>query len=251
MARKRYAVGGNLSNGINRRNYWFDENDGIVEYNNSAPEPTSNTTEEEPVVQQRTTPRRTQPSTTKTQNKPTNKGIVTIGTKSFNSAFRQARIAGLDKFRWKGKVYGTKLANEVGKTTKEKARNAAKPASQKPRNNNSTNSTTARSSNRLNNPNDAVRVPYSRTNGRITGQLPNVTVTAPARNRNNFNINVNNSNSPYSLQSLVSTPIDRNMVNNYNASVARRKQQFNRMADKNAAIGSQRWVEANRRRRGK
>jgi len=182
MARKRYAVGGNLSNRINRRNYWFDENDGIVEYDTSAPEPTPDTTEEEPVVQQRTTPRRTQPNTTRTQNKPANKGIVTIGTKSFNSAFRQARIAGLDKFRWNGKVYGTKLANEVGKTTKEKARNAAKPASQKPRNNDNTNRTT-RSNNRLNNPRDAVRVPYSRDNqGRIRGQLPNVNVTGTSQN---------------------------------------------------------------------
>lgn len=181
MARKRYAVGGNLSNSINRRNYWFDENDGIVEYNNSAPEPTSNTTEEETVVQQRTTPRRTQSSTTRTQNQPANKGIVTIGTKSFNSAFRQARIAGLDKFRWNGKVYGTKLANEVGKTTKEKARNAAKPASQKPRNNVDTNRT-IRSNNRLNNAKDAVRASYSRDNqGRINGQLPTATVTATKR----------------------------------------------------------------------
>lgn len=227
MARKRYAVGGNLSNGINRRNYWFDENDGIVEYNNSAPEPTSNTTEEEPVVQQRTTPRRTQPSTTRTQNKPTNKGIVTIGTKSFNSAFRQARIAGLDKFRWNGKVYGTKLANEVGKNTKEKARNAAKPVSQKPRNNN-TNKTT-RSNNKLNNPNYAVRASYSRDNqGRIKAQLPTATVTAPARSRNNVNISLNNGNSPYSLQSLVSTPIDRNMVNNYNRKVREGKITRNR-----------------------
>lgn len=39
--------------------------------------------------------------------------IVTIGTSSFGAAFKQARKAGLDKFRWKGRVYGTRYASEV------------------------------------------------------------------------------------------------------------------------------------------
>lgn len=179
VGRKRYAVGGNLSNRINRRNYWFDENDGIVEYNSSAPEPTPDTTEEEPVVQQRTVPRRIQPTTTRTQNKLTNKGIVTIGTKSFNSAFRQARIAGLDKFRWNGKVYGTKLANEVGKTTKEKARNAAKPASQKPNtvrqntNQVATNRTNSQNNRLANATNNNTNIPVT-SNRRNLGPIRNV-----------------------------------------------------------------------------
>jgi len=240
VGRKRYAVGGSLSNRINRRNYWFDENDGIVEYDSSAPEPTPDTTEEEPVVQQRTAPRRTQPTTTITQNKPANKGIVTIGTKSFNSAFRQARIAGLDKFRWNGKVYGTKLANEVGKTTKEKARNAVKPVSQKPRNN-STNNTTTRSSNRLNNSNDAVRASYSRTNGRITGQLPNVTVTASGKNQPK--------NKPVmSWRDYVDAAKKDPSIKNTSGYKNARKQEFERMRTRAAGPGTQRW--ANNKRPG-
>lgn len=181
MVRKQYAVGGNLSNRINRRNYWFDENDGIVEYNSSAPEPTPDTTEEEPAIQQSTLPRRTQHSTTRTQNKPSNKGIVTIGTKSFNSAFRQARIAGLDKFRWNGKVYGTKLANEVGKTTKEKARNAAKPASQKPKTirQDTNRVTTTRTNSQSNRQPNATN---NSTNNSVTSNRRNL---GPIRNTNN------------------------------------------------------------------
>lgn len=126
MARKKMAVGGVQSILNRRRNYLFDENDGIVEFDNS-PEPTTVSEEAEPA----STPTRTRrtvsrrPNKTNSNEKNSN-NIINIGAKRFSTAFKQARVAGLDKFRWKGKVYGTKLAGETGNTTKEKSANAAK-----------------------------------------------------------------------------------------------------------------------------
>ena len=126
MARKKMAVGGVQSVLNRRRNYLFDENDGIVEFDNS-PEPTTVSEEVEPA----STPTRTRRTVSRRTNKPSsnekNSGsIINIGAKRFSTAFKQARVAGLDKFRWKGKVYGTKVAGETGSTTKEKSANAAK-----------------------------------------------------------------------------------------------------------------------------
>lgn len=42
------------------------------------------------------------------------------GQSRFNDAFRLARQAGLDTFTWKGKLYGTKLASEVGNSRSSK-----------------------------------------------------------------------------------------------------------------------------------
>lgn len=234
MARKKMAVGGVQSILNRRRNYWFDENDGIVEFDNS-PEPTSSNESDVSNTQK--------DSTSEKSN-----SIVTIGTKTFGTAFKQARVAGLDKFRWNGKVYNTKLSSEVKNSNVKNKPTSRKTNSQKSTRRNKT----SKSNKRLNNPKDAVNVPYSRRNGRIEGQLPTATVTAQSRPRPRVplsSINVDYSNSPYSARNLASTPINRQAVNNYNRSVGSRVSAFNRMADNNAAIGSRRWVDVNSRKR--
>lgn len=115
MARKRYAVGGSLSDRINRRNYFFDESYGVTSDNNYTPEPTSQPTNDvanigtniSRPIRQRTQ----QTNNQRTTSNNSSSDIVTIGTRSFADAFKQARKAGLDKFRWKGRVYGTRYAS--------------------------------------------------------------------------------------------------------------------------------------------
>ena len=49
------------------------------------------------------------------------------GQSRFNDAFRLARQAGLDTFTWKGKLYGTKLASEVGNNRSSKRSSTPTP----------------------------------------------------------------------------------------------------------------------------
>ena len=248
VGRKRYAVGGSLSNRINRRNYWFDENDGVVEFNSDTPTPSENTD-----------------NIDNTDNTSESNSVVTIGTKSFASAFKQARTAGLDKFRWRGKTYTTEMAGEnrsgssnvseptnVPKRTttgtpsrlrrREKSANTTAQQTRKSNKQDSSRgsqrtNTTRRSnpSRTSNNPNDAVRVPYSRTNDRITGQLPNVTVTARGKSQPK--------NRPVmSWRDYVDAAKKDPSIKNTSGYKNARKQEFERMRTRAAGPGTTRWA---------
>ena len=240
MARRKMAVGGVQSILNRRRNYLFDENDGVVEFDNS-PEPTNDNTES------------------------TSDVTVDIGTKTFASAFKQARTAGLDKFRWRGRTYTTEMAGEnrssssnVSEPTNVPKRTSTGTASRLRRRDKSANTTaqqtrksnkqdssrgsqrtnTTRSSNpsrTSNNPNDAVRVPYSRTNDRITGQLPNVTVTARGKSQPK--------NRPVmSWRDYVDAAKKDSSIKNTSGYKNARKQEFERMRTRAAGPGTQRWA---------
>lgn len=140
MARKKMAVGGVQSILNRRRNYVFDEDDG-TNYG-SSPEPT-------------TRPRSKYLDEdfdgylTDEESRP--KGVVTIGTKTFASAFKQARTAGLDEFEWRGRRYNTKLKSESNTATSntiksesnKNVKTKATPAKlvKRNKNNNTTNNT--------------------------------------------------------------------------------------------------------------
>lgn len=128
------------------------------------------------------------------QNKGNNNNIVTIGTRSFGDAFKQARNAGLDKFRWKGRVYGTRYASEVNNTgttikttpksnvttTKSNTTSSSKPtnASSKP---------TTQQTNVSRTSGTTAKTTYTRDkNGYAV--LPEITVTASAKKKTNTNI---------------------------------------------------------------
>lgn len=237
MARKKMAVGGVQSILNRRRNYLFDENDGIVEFDNS-PEPTTVSEEVEPTSTPTRTRRTVSRRTNKTNSNENKSGnIINIGAKRFSTAFKQARVAGLDKFRWNGKVYGTKLANEVGKTTKEKARNAAKPASQKPKAaRQDTNRVTTTRTNSQNN-----RQPNTTSNNTNNSVASNRQNLGPIRNANN-NLGLRSNNGldfagNFNRYQQTSQMIDRNIAdrrrnnpNMYEARMAARaagRKQFN------------------------
>ena len=223
MARKKMAVGGVQSILNSRRNYLFDENDGIVEFDNS-PEPTTVSEEVEPT----STPTRTRRTVSRQTNKPSsnekNSGsIINIGAKRFSTAFKQARVAGLDKFRWKGKVYGTRLAGAEGNTTKEKAANTAKQSTQKIR-----------------------KQPTTTVSSKNT-QAPLVNVaaqpnrqTTPQRQQVKQN---NVSRKPVmSWNDYVDAARQDPSIKNTSGYKAARKQEFERMRTRAAGPGTQRWA---------
>ena len=170
MARKRYAVGGNLSNRLNRRNYWFDENDGVVEFNSDTPTPSENTDN--------------------TDNTSESNSVVTIGTKSFASAFKQARTAGLDRFKWRGKTYTTEMSGENNRTT-------PKPSEAKASSNNNTN----RIRRRNRNTNNSTQRSQQRT--AFNNQNRQLTSTP------NRNVNYTNNNNQQTSTNRRTTPTRR------------------------------------------
>lgn len=160
---------------IDNRDYWFDESYGAIPNNNYTPQPTIQPTNDIANTDTNTTGSVRQRTQQRTTSNNSSSDIVTIGTRSFGDAFKQARNAGLDKFRWKGRVYGTKYANEVGNNNTSNRRTTTKPAAKS----NIKPTKQPRTTNTNNNTNTS-RTTYTRDNNGYA-QLPEVTVTAPAK----------------------------------------------------------------------
>lgn len=131
--RKRYNI-------TDSDNYSYSEDDGLSQYSTS-----SNDFDEVELDDLKVEPRLAQ-AEPKSKN-----SVVTIGTKTFAAAFKQARVAGLDEFEWRGKRYTTKLKNEdddvKSNTVKPKSNENVKTKTtptklvKRNKNNNMTNST--------------------------------------------------------------------------------------------------------------
>lgn len=182
MERKRYAVDGSLYDRLNQRNYWFDESYGATPNNNYTPQPTIQPTNDIANTDTNTTGSVRQRTQQRTTSNNSSSDIVTIGTRSFGDAFKQARNAGLDKFRWKGRVYGTKYANEVGNSNTSNKRTTIKPTAKS-----TIKSTKQTRTTNTNNNTNASRTTYTRDNNGYA-QLPEVTVTAPAKKKTSANM---------------------------------------------------------------
>lgn len=87
MARKKMALGGFRNITSSRNKYVFDEND--VDVTGGSPEPTISTVQE-----------------------PESEGPVVMNDKRFADAFKNARVAGLNTFIWKGREYNTRIKGE-------------------------------------------------------------------------------------------------------------------------------------------
>lgn len=201
MARKRYTVGGSISDTINRRNYVFDKSYGVTPESNYTPEPTiqptysvDSTNDNVTNTNNNITNRTRRTTSQKNKLNTSSNNIVTIGTRSFGDAFKQARKAGLDKFRWKGRVYGTRYASEVNNTgttvkttpksnvttTKSNTTSSSKPA-------NASSKPTTQQTNVSRTSGTTAKTTYTRDkNGYAV--LPEITVTAPAKKKTNTNI---------------------------------------------------------------
>lgn len=165
---------------IDNRDYWFDESYGAMSNNDYTPQPTIQPTNDVANTDTNTTGSVRQRTQQRTTSNNSSSNIVTIGTRSFGDAFKQARNAGLDKFRWKGRVYGTKYANEVGNSNTSNRRTTVKPVTRsttKPITNSQSNTNRTNNTSRTTN---TPRTTYTRdSNG--YARLPEVTVTAPAK----------------------------------------------------------------------
>lgn len=179
---------------IDNRDYWFDESYGAIPNNNYTPQPTIQPTNDIANTDTNTTGSVRQRTQQRTTSNNSSSDIVTIGTRSFGDAFKQARNAGLDKFRWKGRVYGTRYASEVNNigttvkttpksnvtTTKSNTTSSSKPT-------NASSKFTTQQTNVSRTSGTTAKTTYTRDkNGYAV--LPEITVTAPAKKKTNTNI---------------------------------------------------------------
>lgn len=188
MVRKKMAVGGVQSILNRQRKYVFDEDDG-ANYG-SSPEPTM------------------QQSNDINPEESTSKGVVTIGTKTFAAAFKQARTAGLDEFEWRGRRYNTKLKSEGNtatlNTVKSKSNDNVKAKAtptklvKRNKNNNTTNNTNDKQTITKNRTKTATAKEQSKNTTNVTSRRK---LVQPQQSRNQTKQNVTPSKQQSTTQS--------------------------------------------------